>query len=140
MKRTALVLFISLLACQLVYTQGVRSRPARTRDQFTGHYELRYSNVRGSLDVQRLPDNQVKFSLTALLNTSGGETRNGVAEGTVRLKGNTAIYRNGECRIIMKFLNNRVEVKETSVDDCGFGAFVTAQGTYTRKSRKPKFD
>jgi hypothetical protein len=140
MKRTILILLVSLFASQQGYAQALRSRPARQPDQFTGHYVLRYSNVRGRLDVQRLPNNRIKFSLTALLVTSGGETRNGVAEGTVPLKGGTAIYRNGECRITMKFLNNRVEVKESNVDDCGFGAFVTAQGTYIRRSRKPGFD
>lgn len=137
MKRTALLLFVSLLACCLVQARAERGR---TRDNITGQYTLRYSNVRGSLNVQLLPNDKIKFSLTALLTTRGGETRNGVVEATVALNDNTAVYEEGQCRISMKFLNNTVEVKESNVDDCGFGAFVTAQGTYTRKSRKPKFD
>lgn len=140
MKRAALLLLVYLAACHLAYPQAGRSKTVPARDNITGSYVLRYSNVRGSLNVQLLPNNQIKFSLVALLNTGSQETRNGVAEGTVRLKGNTAIYRSGECRISMKFLNNRVVVKEANVDDCGFGAFVTAQGTYLRRSRRPQFD
>ena len=126
--------------CPLVCAQAGRSKAVAARDQITGSYVLRYSNVRGSLNVQLLPNNQIRFSLVALLETGGGGTRNGVVEATVALKGNTAFYQDGECRIYLKFLNNRVEVKETIVDDCGFGAFVTAQGIYVRRSRKPKFD
>lgn len=140
MKKAALLLCVLLLTCCSVYPQARRLKIGRARDNITGQYVLRYLNVRGSLNVQLLPDNKIRFNLIALLSTSGGETRNGVAEGTVTLKGNTAVYRNGECRISMRFLNNRVVVRESNVDDCGFGAFVTARGTYFRKSRKPTFD
>jgi hypothetical protein len=140
MKRAALLLFTCLLACCLIYPQSGQSAVARRGDHFTGHYVLRYSNVRNSLNVQLLPKNQIKFSLVALLQTAGGETRNGVVEATIPLKNNTAVYQDGACRIEMKFLNNRVVLKESNVDECGFGAFVTAQGTYSRRSRKPRFD
>jgi hypothetical protein len=140
MKRTALLLFVYLLTCCLVYSQAERPKVERTRDNVTGRYVLRYSNVRGSLNVLLLPNNKIKFSLIALLETGGGAPRNGVVEATVALKDNTAIYQDGGCTISMKFLNNRVKVKESNVDECGFGAFVTAQGTYLRKGRKPRFD
>ena len=140
MKRIALLLSVSLLSCGLVYPQAERLKAGRTRDDVTGRYVLRYSNVRGSLNVQLLPNNRIKFSLVALLETGGGATRNGVVEATVALKDNTAIYQDGECKISMKFLSHSVLVKESNVDDCGFGAFVTAQGTYIRRSRKPRFD
>lgn len=138
MKRVALLLFVFLLAYTLALTETEAA--SLPRDNITGRYELRYSNVRGSLNVQLLAGNQIKFSLMALLLTAGGETRNGVAEGTVALNGGTAVYQSGRCRIVMKFLGNRVEVKESNVDDCGFGAFVTAEGTYLRRSRRPRFD
>lgn len=140
MKRTALLLCVYLLGCYLVYPQAERPRAERSRDSVTGRYVLHYSNVRSSLNVLLLPNKQIKFSLIALLETGGGSPRNGVIEATVPLKHNTAVYQNGECRISMKFLNRRVEVTESNVDDCGFGAFVTAQGTYIRKSRRPRFD
>jgi hypothetical protein len=141
MKRTALLLFLFLLlAGPAGYPQAARPRGARARYHVTGQYVLRHSNVRGRLDAQLLPGNQVKFSLVALLEPAGGSTRNGVAQGTVPLQGDTAIYRDGECSISMRFLNARVVVVESNVEDCGFGAFVTARGTYVRRSRKPRFD
>ena len=140
MKRAALLLSVYLAACCVVYPHGASRSVGRSPGNITGRYELRYLNVRGSLNAQLLPNNRIKFNLVALLKTAGGETRNGEVEGTVPLTGNTAVYSSGQCTIAMKFLGNRVEVKESNVDDCGFGAFVTAQGTYIRKSRKPKFD
>ena len=141
MKRTTpfLLLFL-LLAGPAGYPQAARPKGARASDHVTGQYVLRYSNVRGRLDAQLLPGNQVKFSLVALLETAGGSTRNGVAQGTVPLQGDTAIYREGECSISMRFLNAGVVVEESNVEDCGFGAYVTAQGTYVRRSRNPRFD
>ena len=104
MKKATLFLLL-LLAGPAVYPQAGRPRDARARDQVTGQYVLRHSNVRGRLDARLLPGNQVKFSLVALLETAGGSSRNGVAQGTVPLQGDTAIYRDGECTISMRFLN-----------------------------------
>jgi hypothetical protein len=141
MKRVTPLLFVYLLTCCFVFPSYAPAKTSeRARDQFTGRYELRYLNVRATLNVQLLPDNKIRFSLVALLNTAGGETRNGVAEGTIELKGDRAVYQSGACRISMKFINSRVVVEESNVDECGFGAFVTAKGTYLRKSRKPRFD
>lgn len=140
MRRTAPSIFVALLACCLVHAQGERLKVRRTPDNITGHYVLRYSNVRSSLNVQLLPNSQIKFSLVALLETGGGSPRNGVVEATLALNNGTAVYEDGECRISMKFVGNKVIVQENNVEDCGFGAFVTAQGTYIRKSRKPRFD
>ena len=140
MKRIALFLVLDLLTCYLVYPQAAGPKTERAPDNVTGRYVLRYSNVRSSLNVQLLPNSKIKFSLIALLETGGGSPRNGVVEATVTLKKNSAVYQSGECRISMKFLGQRVEVKERNVDDCGFGAFVTAQGTYVRKSRRPRFE
>ena len=140
MKRTILSLLVCLLACPAAYPQAGRPGGARVGDGVTGQYVLRYSNVRGRLDARLLPGRKVRFSLTALLETAGGSTRNGVAEGTVPLQGDTAIYREGECSISMRFLNAKVVVEESNVEDCGFGAYVTAQGTYVRRSRNPRFE
>ena len=118
MKRMTLLLLASLLACPAVYPQARRPGGARARDEVTGRYVLRHSNVRGRLDARLLPGNQVRFSLTVP----------------------SATYRDGECRISMKFLGARVVVEESNAEDCGFGAFVTAQGMYVRKSRSPRFD
>jgi hypothetical protein len=140
MRIAASLLFVALLACCLVPAQGEQLNARRTPDNITGHYVLRYSNVRSSLNVQLLPNSRIKFSLVALLETGGGSPRNGVVEATAALKNGTAVHEDGECKISMKFVGNKVIVQEKNVEDCGFGAFVTAQGTYIRKSRKPRFD
>ncbi len=140
MRRVASMLFIALLACCPIQAQSESAQARRTRDNISGHYALRYSNVRSRLDVQLLPNNQIKFSLVALLETGGNSPRNGIVEATVALKNGVAVYEQGECKISMKFINNKAVVRESHVDDCGFGAFVTAEGTYLRKSRKPLFN
>jgi hypothetical protein len=139
MNRTTLSLLMCLLACPAGYPQAGRPSGARAGDDVTGRYVLRHSNVRGRLDARLLPGKKVRFSLTALLETAGGSTRNGVARGTVPLEGDTAVYRDGACRISMRFLDAGV-VEESNVEDCGFGAYVTARGTYVRRSRNPRFD
>ena len=40
----------------------------------------------------------------------------------------------------MRFLNAGVVVEEGNMENCGFGAYVTARGTYVRRSRNPRFD
>ncbi len=137
---SSLLLALLLLCATVAHAQTARRVNGRTRDAVTGQYVLRYSNVRGNLNVQLLPNSRIKFSLVALLETGGGGNRNGVAEGTIALKNSSAVYQEGECRISMRFLGGRVELEESNVEDCGFGAFVTAQGTYIRKSRRPRFD
>lgn len=138
---SSLLLALLLLCAPLAQAQTARRGNGRTRgDAVTGQYVLRYSNVRGNLNVQLLPNSRIRFSLVALLETGGGGSRNGVAEGTIALKNSSAVYQEGECRISMRFLGDRVEVEESNVEDCGFGAFVTARGTYNRKSRRPRFD
>jgi hypothetical protein len=134
MRRSFSLLIAAALACSVVLAQN-----SRTQNNVTGQYVLHYSNVSARLDVLLLPHSRIKFSLVALLAT-GRDSHNGEAEGIVAVNKDTAVYEDGECRISMKFINGKVVVTEHNVDDCGFGAFVTAQGTYIRKSRKPRFD
>jgi hypothetical protein len=49
---------------------------------------------------------------------------------------------NGTCRLRFAFARDRVRVTQEGRDQaCGFGAFVTIDGTYPRVSRRPpKFD
>jgi hypothetical protein len=128
------MLIVAALTCAATAGQN-----RHASNNVSGQYVLHSSNVSARLDVLQLPHGRIKFSLVALLAT-GRDSHNGTAEGTVALNKDTAVYEDGECRISMKFVNSKVVVKEHNVQDCGFGAFVTAQGTYIRKSRKPKFD
>lgn len=88
-----------------------------------------------ALGRQRL---QVEFSGTY---ESGATANTGEARGIARIEGDTAVFEPkdlGECRITMTFERAKLLVDQHS--GCGFGLNVSADGTYTRKSRrKPRF-
>lgn len=110
----------------------------------TGHYRLRQDEFRNSLDVHQLPGGKIKFQLVALwVSYNNPENiHNGELRGTATLEKGVAIYETGTCKITMSFTLNRVAVAESdSHGDCGFGANVTAVGSYRKiNRRKPKFD
>jgi hypothetical protein len=136
--------FVSLLiAIGLIFsTASAQDKPVNSKrlsKNISGHYILRYSNVSNRLDVLLLKSNQIKFHLIALLNTGSDSPHNGEIKDTIELKGNIAVYEAGKCKITLKFIDNKVQITESNVDDCGFGAFVTAKGTYIKRSVKPIF-
>ncbi|WP_157776219.1 hypothetical protein [Gloeomargarita lithophora] len=114
------------------------SKPNQPRDMISGRYTLKYQNVHNELNVLLLPNQQVKIDLLALLKT-GSDLRNGVVQAQLPLKKNSLLYQEGACKLAFKFTNKAVVVTETNVEECGFGAFVTAQGTYVKRSNIPKF-
>lgn len=139
MKSLIPVLFIVFSSCQLIYAQDKAAKVPRAPESINGSYTLRYSNVSDSLDVLLLPDGRVKFELLALLIVSS-ETRNGEVQGIATLKGHTALYEEGQCKVEIRFAGHRAIVSVINDDACGFGAYVTANGTYTKRRRRPKFD
>ena len=88
-----------------------------------------------ALGGQRL---KVEFSGTY---ETGATANTGEASGIARIDGDTAVFvprGAGRCRITMKFVRAKLVVDQDG--DCGFGLNVTADGTYTRKSRaRPRF-
>lgn len=110
----------------------------------TGQYRLRKDEFRNSLNVRQLPGGKVKFELIALWvsHNNPQNIHNGELHGVVSLKNGVAIYENGTCRITMRFTSTKVEVTESDENgECGFGANVTAAGSYRKiNSRIPKFD
>lgn len=133
-----ILLIVVTISAQTKTTKKSIDKTVAT-DPITGHYTFRESNVINSLDVQLLSNNKIKFHLLALLKTGADSLHNGEVEDTVSIKDNVATYQEGNCKLVMKFIDNKVEVTEDNVDDCGFGAYVTAAGKYTKKSSKPKF-
>jgi hypothetical protein len=71
----------------------------------------------------------------------GATAHTGEARGIARIDGDTAVFEPrgaGRCRITMKFQRAKLEVDQDG--ECGFGLNVSADGTYSRKSRrKPHF-
>lgn len=122
------------------FSKGAAESLARDAQNITGSYE----SGSNSLDVLRLLDNRVKFYLFAMWKSpANGEVSHfGEVCAVVPLIDNTAIYESGECRIKMKFAGRKVTVTQIGNDaDCGFGANVTADGVYRkRSSRVPKFE
>ena len=88
-----------------------------------------------ALGRQRL---KVEFSGTY---KSGTTSNTGEASGIARIAGDTATFvpaGSPGCRITMKFRRARLVVDQHG--ECGFGLNVTADGTYTRRSRaRPRF-
>ena len=109
----------------------------------TGQYRLTQNEFRNRLDVQQLPGGKIKLNLLALWVSpnSPENIHNGEIQAVVPLKNGVAVYESGNCRITMKFTPGKVVIGESGDNiDCGFGANVTAAGSYRRTSRKPKFD
>lgn len=135
---------LALLSCGAIDAgEGAKAQPSKIKasaSSYTGNYTLRYSNVNNSLQVLQLPDGKIKFDLLALLMT-GDSPRNGEVRGTVAVKNGLAVYDVDGCKVKFRFEKNKVNIAVDNVDACAFGAYVTADGTYTKRDGKPpKFD
>jgi len=109
----------------------------------TGHYRLTNDEFRNRLDLQQLAGGKVKFHLLALWVSYNNpdNIHNGELEGIVALENGVALYDQDECTLKFEFFPNRVRVTQLNDEGCGFGANVTAAGTYRKlDSKKPKFD
>lgn len=140
------LLLLGCMAVQPLVPSDAKSSKSVARKKtgaapLTGTYVNRYSNVSNRLEIQQLPDGQVKFQLTAIL-TGTDSPRNGEVSGIAPLKGNIALFDDGEgCRVRIDFADSNAKVGVPDCDACGFGAFVTADGEYKKISaKKPKFD
>lgn len=106
----------------------------------TGSYERDYKGkYSGNLEVQELPGGRIKFQLLAYgrLSDPGGPTM-GEIDGVATLRREIAAYQYGEGRIAMRFEGRKVVVSQYGEITLGMG--VVAEGTYTRKSKKPDFE
>lgn len=134
-----------LLSMSLVVAgQTPPTTRAKQPTNVTGHYRLRKDEFRNRIDVQQLPGARVKFDLLALWvsHYNPENVHNGTLQGIAGLKDGVAIFEDGGCKLRIEFLPNKVRIIQSDeVGDCGFGANVTATGTYRKiDSRKPKFD
>lgn len=116
-------------------------------ESLTGTYELDEANEqrKNLIKVLALGGNRLKVKFEGLWEYSyeGEPIANvGEAEGEVTLEGDTAVLQpegSSPCRIILRFVENRISVMQES--DCGFGQHVNANGQYMRRSRRrPEFD
>jgi hypothetical protein len=145
MRHTKTLLPLLLLFCWIVAVgKPPSSTKAKPLGNVTGHYRMRYQEFRNRIDVQQLPDAKVKFDLLALWvsHYNAQNVHNGTAQGVVSLENGVAMYEDGSCRLKIEFFPNKLRVTQSEgFGDCGFGANVTATGTYRKvDNKKPKFD
>ena len=67
----------------------------------------------------------------------------GDGSGIATIEGDTGMFKlegpEEECQITLKFTGSKLVVTQTGI--CGFGANVSAEGTYQKiSSQKPKFE
>lgn len=143
-----LIIFISshqlALAQDTLVSARKGARQVTTRS-VTGTYKTGTNMLR----VLQLPGSKLIVELNAAyygMNAKRYGPNLGTFKETVVLRGDTAVVKpkGGEesCEITMKFMQNKVIVSQKGNDvECGFGANVTADGVYVRRSRRrPKFD
>lgn len=145
MRHTKTLLPLLLLFCWTVAVGKIpSSTKAKPPGNVTGHYRMRYQEFRNRIDVQQLPGAKVKFDLLALWvsHYNPENVHNGTAQGIVSLENGKAIYETEGCRLEIVFFPNKLRITQSEgFGDCGFGANVTATGTYRRvDNKKPKFD
>jgi hypothetical protein len=131
-----------LLASSICGAQTQKSRPV-TFKSVTGHYRLTKDEFRNRLDVQQLAGGKIKFYLLALWvsHNNPDNIHNGELNGVLALQSGIAVYDQDDCKLKFEFFSNRVRVTQLNDEGCGFGANVTAAGTYRKlDSKKPKFD
>jgi hypothetical protein len=137
-------LLLLLFVSAVVSGQAPSATKPKPRISLTGHYVMRREEFRNRLNVQQLPDGKVKFDLLALWvsHYNPENVHNGQLQGMVRLEKGVAVYEADDCKLRMEFLPTRVRIMQSDeVGDCGFGANVTATGSYRKiDGRKPKFD
>ncbi len=146
-KHQKLSPFVPLMLLCTSLVLGGQTPPAtntKSPRHVTGHYVMRREQFHNRLDVQQLPGGKIKFDLVALWvsHNNPENVHNGEIQAIVSLENGVAVYQEGECRLRMEFLPTLVRISQSDdVGDCGFGANVTATGSYRKiDTKKPKFD
>jgi hypothetical protein len=134
-------LLLLLMLTAAIFAAQAPSKPAIKN--VTGHYRFTKEEFRNRLDVKQLAGGKIKFHLLTLWvsHNNPENIHNGELQGIAALKNGVAIYDQDGCKIKMEFLLNRARVRQLEDVGCGFGANVTADGTYRKLDNKqPKFD
>jgi hypothetical protein len=128
--------------------QGTRPRAAARsapNAAVTGTYEWHRGTGAGCmLAVARQGRDSIAFQLEC--NRGAPSYNSGFVDGVIPLRDGVAIFRTSEyrnlCELRIRFRGRMATVTQTGEDvDCGFGAWVSADGTYRRISRaRPRWD
>ena len=120
-----------------------RSPLKGTVKDVTGHYRLTKEEFRNRLDVRQVAGGKIKFHLLALwVSYNNAENiHNGELQGIAKLENGIALYDQDGCKLKIEFFPGHVSITQLEEEGCGFGANVTAAGSYRKlNGKKPKFD
>jgi hypothetical protein len=125
---------VLVLVTALICAVQAQTPPKRAIKNVTGHYRLTKDEFRNRLDVLQLASGKIKFYLLALwVSYNNPENiHNGELQGIVMPENRVAIYVQDDCKLKFEFFPNRVRVTQLDDAGCGFGANVTAAGSYRK--------
>ncbi|MGI8469285.1 MAG: hypothetical protein ACR2N3_12615 [Pyrinomonadaceae bacterium] len=152
-------LFIVMIVCvfSLLFISAgntfAQSRKAVGAPEVTGIFRAYLSGTKGLYDEIKILSAgrgrlKISFDLVyPFVDGTGQMSANmGTAAGEAAIAGDTAVYSStefGQCKITIKFVKpGQIKVMQNGSDvECGFGANVSANGTYKKVSgAKPKFE
>ena len=155
MKKSAV--FLGMFVMAFLFASAVKTNAqnrksvsaAETNGTFRNYFGGKSKGSYEEIKILALGKGKLRVSFDLLypyVTASGESSANmGSAEGTAKIVGDTAVYTSeefGSCTITIKFVKpGIIRVSQKGSDsECGFGANVTANGTYRKVSgAKPKF-
>jgi hypothetical protein len=130
------------LACTIALALTTSDGEAAPRAVSAAEVNGTWQSKSGTFKVWALGRQRLKVEFSGSHEYGAAMANSGEAHGVARIDGDTAIFEPrgaGRCRIAMKF--ERAKLVANQEGECGFGLNVSAEGIYTKKSRrKPRFD
>lgn len=122
-------------AARFTLSVAVEDAPAADAESPVGTFSREGGS---SVVLRRASGGRLRFEVTAFWNAPRPYFREGVvhlgtASGTLRPRGNVAVWQQGDCRLVFRLDPERVYVQQVGTDvECDFGAHVSADGAYVR--------
>jgi len=142
--RSVLALVVIITIPPTLAAQGSRAHAAPDA-AVTGTYEWHRGTGAGcELAVARQGRDSIAFQVEC--NRGAPSYNMGFVDGVIPLRAGVAIFRTSEyrnlCQLRIRFRGRTATVTQTGEDvDCGFGGWVSADGTYSRINRaRPRWD
>lgn len=147
---TIVAAFLALFVCADTSSAQTRRKTvgaAEINGTFRDYFDSQNRKSFNEIKIRSTGKGKLKVSFNLIypdLSAGGGDVGNsGSTDGAAALSGKTATFSPSgfeQCRITIRFVKpGRIEVAQKGNDtDCGFGANVSASGTYKKIGAKPK--